>query len=65
MGMPDKIMDHAKYPKRLRKLDESSLRFIIKDAGEAIAANPNNPNNGYYADEISYCGMELRRRRAG
>ena len=64
MGVPDKIMDHSKYPKRLRRLDECSLRFIIKDASEAIAANPDNPNNGYYADEVSYAGMELRRRGA-
>ena len=59
----DKKMDHAKYMKSLRSKDEVALRFIIKDAGEAIAANPQNENNGYYTDEMLYAGMELRRRR--
>lgn len=58
----DKIMDHGRYQKDLKKKDESSLRFIMKDAFEAIQANPNNPNNGYYQDEICYAGMELKRR---
>lgn len=58
----DKIMNHAAYQRKCRGMDVASLRFVIKDAQEAIAANPENPNNGYYADEISYCSMELRRR---
>lgn len=59
---PDKIMNHGKYQKRLRGLDVISLRFIIKDANEAITANPTNPNNSYYADEVIYAAQELRNR---
>ena len=56
--------DHIGYPKRLKKLDEQSLRSIIKDCQEAQQANPDATKcrNGYYADEICYAGMELRRR---
>jgi hypothetical protein len=57
-----KRMDHAAYQKKLRGLPEESLRYIIKDAREAMKANPENPNNGYYQDEISYAAMELKRR---
>lgn len=57
-----KKMDHAAYQKRLKRLDVYSLRFIIKDAGEALKANPDNPNNGYYQDEVVYAAQELRRR---
>ena len=60
-----KRMDHSAYPKGLRSKTAWELRFIIKDAGEAQRANPDNPNNGYYADEVSYAGMELRRRGLG
>jgi len=60
--MADKKMDHAKYPLSLRSKDEASLRFIIKDATEAQQANPMNPNNGFYADEVIYAAAELRRR---
>lgn len=41
------------------------MLFIIQDAGAAIAANPDNPNNGYYADEICYASMELNKRKQG
>lgn len=58
----DKKMDHAKYQKSLKNKSEAELNFIIKDASEAIAANPDNPNNGYYTDEIHYAYMELTRR---
>jgi len=57
-----KIMNHGEYPKRLKTLPIEALRFIIKDAQEAINAMPDNPNVGYYLDEISYAGMELKRR---
>lgn len=62
--MADKIMDHAKYPKTLRNKDEAALRFIIQDAKEAAEANPQNPNVGYYLDEVCYAAAELRRRGA-
>jgi hypothetical protein len=58
-----KRMDHTEYPKSLKGKSEASLRYIIQDAQEAIAANPENPNNGYYADEVNYCATELHRRR--
>ena len=57
-----KQMDHAAYPKSLRAKSEDSLRFIIADAQEAQKANPTNPNNGFYADEVCYAAAELRRR---
>lgn len=61
----DKVMNHTAYQKSLKKKDEPSLRFIIKDAREAMEANPENPNNGYYQDEIHYAAAELRRRQSG
>jgi len=56
-------IDHINYPKRLKNLDSEALRFIIKDCREAINALPGNPKNGYYADEINYCVMELYKRK--
>jgi hypothetical protein len=58
-------IDHKEYPKRLRGLPDESLLFIIRDCQRAIAANPDadKVRSGYYADEISYAGMELTRRR--
>ena len=58
----DKVMNHTQYPKSLKSKTVQELRYIIKDCQEAITANPPNPNNGYYADEINYAGMELKRR---
>ena len=58
----DKIMNHSTYQKSLKTKTVAELRFIIKDAGEAIEANPLNPNNGYYQDEIHYAHAELRKR---
>jgi hypothetical protein len=56
-------IDHAAYQRKVRKMSELSLKFIIKDATEAINANPDGPKAGYYADEINYCCDELHRRR--
>lgn len=56
-------IDHKNYPKTLRTKTEKSLRYIIVDCKAAIKAMPNNPKNGYYADEINYCAMELNRRK--
>ena len=56
-------MDHSKYQKRMKSLSIAQLEFIIKDAQEAIVANPSNPNNGYYSDEVCYAGMEIKRRQ--
>ncbi len=58
-----KTMNHGEYQRKLRSKEESELRFIIKDAAAAIAAQPLNPNNSYYQDEINYCAMELYKRK--
>jgi hypothetical protein len=55
----NKVMDHGSYQKNLKKKSVEELRFIIKDASEAMKAMPDNPNNGYYADEVNYASMEL------
>lgn len=55
-------IDHAAYPESLRSKSRAELMFIMKDADQARAANPQGPKAGYYADEISYAGAELRRR---
>ncbi len=64
MRQADKVMNHRDYPKTLKNKENWMLRAIITDCKEAIAANPENPNNGYYQDEICYCGMELKKRIA-
>lgn len=56
-------MNHTEYMKKVRNLEDAALRYIIKDANEAIQAMPNSINAGYYADEVHYCSMELTRRR--
>ena len=58
-----KVMDHSEYPKSLKDKNEDSLRYIISDCKAALNAMPENPNAGYYADEICYCADELNRRR--
>ncbi len=55
-------IDHSGYQKKVRRMSEEALRFVIKDAREAINANPDGHKAGYYADEINYCSMELSRR---
>lgn len=57
-----KIMDHTAYQRRLRRLPDESLRYIMADAHETLQLQPDSPNAGYYQDEINYCGMELARR---
>lgn len=56
-------IDHNNYPKTLKTKSMAALLFIIKDCQEAIRANPENPKNGYYQDEICYAGMELKQRQ--
>lgn len=58
--------DHAAYAAKVKNMSEEQLRFIIKDAQEAIKANPDSPKSkyGYYADEINYCVSELHRRNS-
>lgn len=58
-----KVMDHAAYQAKLKGKTWDELQFIINDAREAIQANPDNVNAGYYADEIHYASAEIRRRQ--
>jgi hypothetical protein len=60
-----KVMDHNRYPRICRGRSEAELRFIMADARAAHDANPDNPNAGYYLDEINYCADELARRARG
>jgi hypothetical protein len=55
-------IDHVNYPKKLKTKSDDELRFIIKDAQEAMKAMPDGPKAGYYADEVNYASMELRKR---
>ena len=59
-----KIMDHAAYMRKVKKMTEAELRFVIKDCQDVmIAWYPDiHPNDGYYSDEINYCSSELHRR---
>ncbi len=58
-----KNMNHIEYPKSLKTKLTAELRFIIKDAKEAMEAMPDNENNSYYADEVCYCINELNNRK--
>ena len=63
LPLPTKTMNHTEYPKRIRKYTDDVLRNIIRECQEVIALQSGfNGNCGYYADEISYCSMELKRR---
>ena len=54
---------HSDEMARVKKLSMDALVFTAQDCREAIAANPDNPKNGQYADTAHYCGMEIRRRQ--
>lgn len=56
-------INHRTYPIMLKNKCDDSLRYIMKDAYEAMRANPEGTKAGYYADEVNYCGMELARRK--
>ena len=56
-------MDHGAYQAKVKKMSVPELMWTIKDAKEAMDANPTGKKAGYYADEVHYCAMELRRRR--
>jgi hypothetical protein len=64
-GCPTKQIDHAAYPKLCRTRSDAELRFIIADCQATLAAWPDQPNYGYYLDEINYCADELARRARG
>jgi hypothetical protein len=58
-----KTMDHIAYAKSLKSKSDAALRYIAKDAQEAINAMPEGENADYYADEINYVAMELHQRK--
>ena len=56
-------MNHAAYIEKTKTMCEASLRYVIQDCQQVLEANPDGRKAGYYLDEISYCGMELKRRQ--
>ena len=56
-------INHSHYQRRCCHRTIEQLRYVIADCTAAITANPDNPKNGYYADEINYCSMELAKRK--
>jgi hypothetical protein len=58
-----KKMDHSEYIANTRKMTLSSLEYVRQDAAQAYSAFPDGPNAGYYADEVHYCSMEIKRRK--
>lgn len=61
--MMQKHIDHVGYPAKLKLKTKAELEYIITDAQGALDAYPENPNAGYYADEINYAQNELASRR--
>lgn len=60
---PTKVMDHGAYRAQLKRKSIPELLFIIRDANQAIEANPDGPNAGYYADEVHYAATEWKFRK--
>ena len=60
-----KHIDHAAYPKLCRTRSDAELLYVIADCRATLDAWPDQPNHGYYADEINYCADELARRASG
>jgi len=56
---------HSQTMKHFRTVPQESLKYIIFDCFRALEAMPDNPKAGQYQDEISYAGMELKRRQSG
>lgn len=57
-------INHAGYPEKLKTMSTEQLKYIIRDARQALEAMPDGPKAGYYQDEISYAAMELKRRQS-
>lgn len=64
-GCPTKHIDHAACPRLCRSRSEAELRYVIADCRATLAAWPDQPNAGYYLDEINNCADELARRARG
>lgn len=60
--MSTKVMDHAEYQARVKKMDYAALKHVIADCRAVLEIWPDHPNGGYYWDEIHYCAAELKRR---
>jgi len=58
-----KTFDHALYSRKVKKMTDAELLFVIKDCRAVLDAWPKTPNHGYYMDEIHYCHDEIRRRQ--
>lgn len=53
---------HTDYMAKVKTLSNESLRYTIEDCRNAMAAMPDSPKWGQYADEVHYCHMEINRR---
>ena len=58
-----KYMDHNLYKAGLKNRTKDSLLYALNDAQEAIRAQPDGVNAGFYADEVHYLAAELKIRR--
>lgn len=54
---------HSEYIAKARRMSRDELIYTIRDCKAAMDAYPENPKCGQYADERSYCAMELHRRK--
>lgn len=56
---------HSRTMGKFKTYDESQLRYVIKDAGEAAKharEMGNEKKAGQYEDEVHYANMELKKR---
>jgi hypothetical protein len=60
-----KYMDHNLYMAALKKRSDDALLYGLQDARSALDAMPDGINAGFYADEVHYFAMEIRRRSNG
>ncbi len=61
--MVTKVMNHSEYQLGLMTKDFHSLEYTVNDCMAVLKAQPDNPNHGYYSDEIHYCLAEIRYRK--
>ena len=59
------VINHATYQASLKTKTIAELRYTIQDAKAAMTAMPEGHKSGYYADEVSYCTMEITLRQKG
>jgi len=56
-------INHGEYMEKVKHMSFEALAYTIKDCQNALKCMPETPKAGYYQDEISYCAMEIQRRR--